>query len=561
MIQTHPYTLEMKQLTNEGYFEGYASVFHVLDGQGDRIQPGAFRRSLDGYRATGTLPKMLWQHDIHTPIGTWTHIREDGYGLFVGGRLLLDLPKGQEAYTLLKSGAVAHLSIGFCIKESQKGEGGRERILTDVDLHEISLVTFAANPEAKILDVKSHPKTTLSSSSQPSYPSQPLPQQKGTTMGTFHSAIDRFESVLANYTATNQKQHDHTQSRLGQLERTLTRPTAAAYHGAVSAQDRGRKDAFLSYVRKGDSHGSGHLETKALTTTTDGDGGFLIPQILLSDLGKKLEDLSPMRRIANVIAISGSTLELLIDANGPEVAWVQEAAARNETGSPTLDKKRIPIHELCATPRATQKLLDDSAVNVEEWLIDTIAARMAQTENHAFINGDGQNKPRGFLHYGSNVLAQRAAGEIEHLASGANGAFGGDHPSDLLIDTLNALPSQYHRGACWMMSRSAHSAVRKLRDAHGQSMWHPGLVDGAPSTLLGYPVIVSEDMPALIAGTASKSIVLGNFKEAYTIVDRQDINVLRDPYSAKPHVEFYATKRVGGDLVNLNALKIINFTA
>lgn len=375
------------------------------------------------------------------------------------------------------------------------------------------------------------------------------------------SALQKFETALTSYTAANHDRHTQTDSRLHSLEMGLKRPFMAGFESGLSEMGRDHKKAFLSYVRKGDESAVMGLQLKSLSTTVDGDGGFLIPQVLMSQLGQKMENLSPIREIANVIPISSSALELLIDHAGGDVAWVEESAARAETDTPTLDKKRIPVHELYAKPRATQKLLDDTAVNVESWLIEKVSTRMAQLENRAFILGDGQNKPTGFLNYASNVAARRARGELEHFLSGADGAFAGDDRGGLLIDTMTALRPEYQRGAVWVMSRSAHSTIRKMRDANGQFLWQPGLGEDARPTLLGYPVVLSEDMPALAAGTASKSIVFGNFKEAYVIVDRHDMRILRDPYSAKPHVEFYTTKRVGGDVVNLDALKIINFSA
>ena len=320
------------------------------------------------------------------------------------------------------------------------------------------------------------------------------------------------------------------------------------------------KSAFMSYVRKGDEQVLQSIESKALSVGSDPNGGFLVPKLMAKDMVTVLSSNSVMRQLANVISISTEAIEMLVDKNDAETGWVAESAARDETVTPELAKIRIPVHEIYAKPKATQKLLDDSSINVEQWLSEKIATRMAQIENQSFVLGDGNGKPKGFLAY--DLSPNPDWGRLHAFTTGANGGFAKEvAPADFLIDMVNSLKPGYLSGAKWLMSRSALSVLRKLKDATGNYLWHPGLDGTTASKLLGYEVVISDDMPTLDPRAGTRSVAFGNFKEAYTIVDRQGTRVLRDPYTSKPYVEFYVTKRVGGDLVNSEALKILNFSA
>ena len=268
-----------------------------------------------------------------------------------------------------------------------------------------------------------------------------------------------------------------------------------------------------------------------------------------------------MGSLANVREISSSALEMLIDKDSADAGWVAEAAEREETKTPELAKMRIPVHEMYARPRATQKLLDDARLNVEEWLSQKIAQKMAVMENTAFLMGDGDNKPTGILTCETAVKAQWTWGKLEEVQTGTNGEFGEGKGAETLLALFYALKPPYLPGASWLMSRHTQGVLRGLRDPGShQYLWQPPLAGMPTPTLLGYPVIICDDMPSLAANTASKSILFGNFKEGYQIVDRTGIRVLRDPYSSKPYVEFYITRRVGGDILNYEALKVLNFT-
>lgn len=351
---------------------------------------------------------------------------------------------------------------------------------------------------------------------------------------------------------------DQAEIRLKQLEAARLRPHSGS---SEMGADIGHKSAFLCYVRKGTEQDLQSYEAKAMFSQSGQEGGYLIPSGLSEKLYSVLNASSVMRELATVREITTDALELLLDKDMADAGWAQETGARDETASPELVKIRIQAHEMYAKPRATQKLLDDAMLNVEEWLSEKIAEKMAAMENMAFINGDGLGKPKGFLSYESTSKDNWAWGKFEHVLSGQDGAFAGSGV-DVLNDVMAALKPQYMNGACWLMSRSTQSAIRKLRDAaDNRHVWQPAFQEGSRPTLMGCPIYVTDDMPALVSGTSSVSLAFGNFKEAYQIVDRQGVHVLRDPYSAKPYVEFYTTRRVGGDVVNFEALKLIKFAS
>lgn len=305
-------------------------------------------------------------------------------------------------------------------------------------------------------------------------------------------------------------------------------------------------------------YAKGRTETKALTSQyqDNGERTLTLPTPHQDILERVITDYSPLRRVARITSITSDRLELLVEQGQGDVGWVSEVGARDETDAPELTKVTIHAHELFAKPRASQKLLDDSHVDVEAWLMQKIAEQMGRKETDAFVMGDGQGKPKGFLTYPSVDLHDPKWEHIETHKTGADGAL---LESDVLIDVFHAMKPEYLSNAVWMMSRAALSMIRKLKDKDGNYIWTPSVSADGVSQLLGHDVVLCESMPA--PSKDSLSIVFANMSEAYHIVERQDVNVLRDPYSAKPYVEFYATKRVGGDVVNFEAIKRIQFSA
>ena len=330
-----------------------------------------------------------------------------------------------------------------------------------------------------------------------------------------------------------------------------------AVAGSFGAADMdGYKAAFDTFLRKGEEV-MGPDERKALSVGTDPDGGYVVNPDLSGRIVMKVFETSPMRAYASVQVISSDALEGLFDLNEASSGWVGETDSRPETNTPQLGKWRIPAHELYAKPKATQKLLDDASINMEAWLASKVSEKFARDEANAFVVGNGVNKPRGFLTFSSGTTLP---GTIERFDTGVNGAFAAaPNGGDVLINALYGLKQQYRANATWFMNRATLKLTRKLKDSDGAYLWSPGIAAGQPASLLGYPVASFEDMPD--PATDSLSIAVGDMREAYQIVDRLGIRTLRDPYSAKPYVEFYTTKRVGGDVVNFEALKLIEFTA
>ncbi len=315
--------------------------------------------------------------------------------------------------------------------------------------------------------------------------------------------------------------------------------------------------AFDAYVRHGDDGALRGLplEGKAMTTTSD--GGFLVAPTVAMQVQEALNLTASLRRVANVVTVESASYEVLVDMGDIAHGWASEATAQAETGSPTVQRVVIPVHELSAMPKASQRLLDDAAFDVETWLAGRIAEKFARAEATAFVNGDGVNKPQGFLTHAKAPNGTADNGEIGTIPSGGDGDFAANNPANALIDLVYALGAQYRANATFVMNSKTAAAVRKMRDADGRFLWADSLAMGQPAQLLGYPVLVCEDMPDIAKG--SLSIAFGDFGSAYTIVERPDLRVLRDPFSAKPHVLFYATKRVGGGVTDARAVKLMIF--
>lgn len=314
--------------------------------------------------------------------------------------------------------------------------------------------------------------------------------------------------------------------------------------------DQYTKD-FTSYIMKGVE--SPLLSEKALSVANDADGGYLVTPAMSNRIITKLFETSPMRQIANVETISTSSLEYVVDNDEAGGGWTSEQGTVSETTTPTVGKKSIAVEEQYALPKATQKFLDDAAVDVEAWLAGKIADKLSRQENTAFITGNGVGKPRGILTYDAGT----DWGQIEQISSNSSSA--ATLESEDFINLLYGLKAPYSVNASFVMNRSTVKSARTLRDSNGNYLWGAGLQAGEPDTLLGKPVYEFTDMPAI--GTNSLSVACGDFNKAYSIVDRTGIRVLRDPYTSKPYVSFYTTKRVGGAVANFEAIKLLKMDA
>ena len=339
----------------------------------------------------------------------------------------------------------------------------------------------------------------------------------------------------------------------------LTIAAARPALGETKSEPRGqreRKAAFDRYMRKGDGAG---FESKAMSVGSNADGGYVVPLEIAQTIDRVLAKASPIRALATVQQIGGNTYRKPVTTVEAASGWVGETDARTQTGTPTIAALDFPAMELYAMPAATQTLLDDAQVDIEQWLANEVQIVFAEQEGAAFINGDGSNKPTGFLHYTAVADASWSWGNLGYIASGADGAFAATDPSDALINLAYAPKQGYRANGSWVMNRKTEAAIRKFKDGDDNYIWQPGTAIGQPASLLGYPVAEAEDMPDIVSN--SYSIAFGDFARGYLIVDRVGINVLRDPFSAKPYVLFYTTKRVGGGVQNFEAIKLMKFAA
>jgi HK97 family phage major capsid protein len=348
--------------------------------------------------------------------------------------------------------------------------------------------------------------------------------------------------------------------RLDEIALKSARPALGGDRGAVrSAAALEHKQAFDAYVRAGESSGLRALEVKALSVGSNADGGYLVPPEIEHAIGKRLADISPIRAISGRRTVSANVYKKPIMTAGPAVGWVGETDARPQTASPVLDELSFPAMELYAMPAATATLLEDSAVNIDEWLAGEVDQVFAEQEGVAFVSGDGVNKPKGFLAYTTIDNGSWSWDNIGYVPTGAAGAFPASNPSDVLIDLVYAVRAGYRQNAVFVMNRKTQSAIRKFKDSTGNYLWQPPATAGGKATLMTFPVTDAEDMPDIAAN--SLSIAFGDFNRGYLIVDRAGVTVLRDPYTAKPYVLFYTTKRVGGGVQDFDAIKLMKFAA
>lgn len=349
---------------------------------------------------------------------------------------------------------------------------------------------------------------------------------------------------------------DEQKSALDRLSRAHSRPGLEG--AAVTSGCPERKAAWDAYMRSGDTHRLHRLESKALSTTSDPEGGYLVPAELESMIDRTLTEISPIRSIATVRRTSSGSYRKPVSHAGIGSGWVSETGVRPETVTGDLALLEFPVMELYAMPAATQSILDDAQTNLEQWLAEEVQVEFAEQEGKAFITGDGVGKPRGLLSYPVVSEASQSWGSLGYVPSGADGGFAVSNAADVLVELVYAPRQAYRQNGRWLMNRKTEAAVRKLKDNDGNYIWLPGTEAGQPASLLGYPVAEAEDMPDM--GSNALAIAFGDFAKGYLVVDRAGIQVLRDPYSSKPYVLFYTTKRVGGGVQDFDAVKFLKFS-
>jgi HK97 family phage major capsid protein len=361
--------------------------------------------------------------------------------------------------------------------------------------------------------------------------------------GVTNDKVERINSAL-----------DEQKRMLDALQRKAARPPLGGGEPAFPSE---HKAAFENYVRRGDERRLQALDAKAMSIGSGPDGGYLVPPETEAAIGARMRDISPIRSIAGVRQVSGSVLKKPYSIGGPAVGWVGETDARPQTTSSTLAELEFPTMELYAMPAATAALLEDSVVDIDQWIATEVEAAFAEQEGAAFVAGDGSNKPRGFLDHTAVAETSWSWGNLGYVATGVDGALPASDPSDVLIDTVYALKAGYRQNASWVMNRKTQASIRKIKDADGNYIWQPPAAVGQRAMLMGFPLVEAEDMPDIASD--EMAVAFGDFRRGYLVVDRTGVSVLRDPYSAKPYVLFYTTKRVGGGVQDFDAIKLLKF--
>lgn len=344
--------------------------------------------------------------------------------------------------------------------------------------------------------------------------------------------------------------------------------SGGAGKGAMNAAQRAHAKAFDAWFRKGKNEENlKELEIKAsLSSNSDPDVGYTVTPEMETTIDRVLPNVSAVRSLATVMTIGTSVYKKVFNKAGTGFGWVGETETRPNTATPQLAAQDFPVMEIYAQPAATQGLLDDSFVDIAQWLADECAIVFGEQEGVAFASGDGNNKPKGITSYATVADATFASatsanwGTLGYIATGGASDFvaqaGSDPgPADCMFDLEDSLKTGYQSNANWLMNRKSRARIRKFKSTQGEYLWQPSLILGNPDTFDGKPITIDDNMPNIGAGTYP--IAYGDFKRGYLIVDRVGIRVLRDPFSSKPYVLFYTTKRVGGGVQNFEAIKLL----
>lgn len=339
---------------------------------------------------------------------------------------------------------------------------------------------------------------------------------------------------------------DEVKARLDRVSRAASRP---ALDGASRAPEV--KGFVDGYLRRGSL-----AEVKSINGVAPADGGYAVPREIDLLIASQLKDISPIRQLAQVVQVGSAGYRKLVSTGGAASGWVSETAGRPESDTPEFAEIAPPFGELYANPAASQAMLDDAAFDLEGWLAGEIAMEFARAEGAAFVGGSGVNQPKGFLAAPTSAAADAARpfGTLQFVASGDEDGFG-INPEAKLIDLVHTLKAGHRQGASWVMNSATLAQIRKLKTTDGAFLWQPGLVEGQSDRLLGYPVVEAEDMPDVAEDTFP--IAFGNFKAGYLIAERSATAILRDPFTNKPFVHFYATRRVGGQVLDSAAIKLL----
>lgn len=528
----------------QGTFSGYASVFNdLVPSYNERVLPGAFTRTLAERAARGDKLAILWGHDPREIIGVAESLTEDSYGLRVEGRLILDIDRAAEAYTLIQEG-IQSLSIGFWPTKWSRNDQG-EILIEDAELYEFSVVYAGASPRAKITEIRQlsgdpmpDPITT------PETPANPAPAPES----------------RASVTPDVEARFVEMQSRIDELEVRAQRVPATARNGDEQAEIESR--ALASLLRTGNE-----AEIRAAGSDVGPDGGWMVLPTIDTRIRALMTDLSPMRGLAEVVTISSASdsYERFYSLGKRGAVRVSQRDDRpQDTARPELIKQTYGVGEYYAAPAATRHLLEDSAVDIASWLLGNASHDFAETEGEDFLSYDGTDGfPRGLLDYGTTNEKDftRAWGKHQYVPAGHASAPTDANLVSASIKLVAALRKPYKANARWLMNSTTAVRFQTIEDDNGRRLWAPtgNLIEGVAHPLLGYPVEIDENMPDIESG--KHPVAFGDFRQGYVIVDRHGIRVERDAVTQKGRVVFDTYKRVGGGAGDFNAIKFLKVAA
>lgn len=363
------------------------------------------------------------------------------------------------------------------------------------------------------------------------------------------------DALVKEHTEKSNAAIEKLQGQIEEMKTALNRTQSGEIDEKdIEAATAEYKAGFFKHVRTGqmvqlDEKQAGY---KQMTIDSDPDGGYLVPAQMSNEIVKRVFETSPIRQLASQQTISSSQLDLLQDVDEADAGWVGERQARPETNTPQIKKIAIPADELYAMPSASQRLLDDAAINLESWLAEKVAEKMRRVENSAFVSGDGVEKPMGFLSYDATAGEAYEFGKIRQLTS--TGTSGQLDEADDFVNLMYELKADYLQNAAFVMKRQTEREVRKIKQDN-KYIWQPDFANKGAGTILGYAVYQFDDMPAI--ATDALAVAFGDFRRGYQIVDRMGIRVLRDPYTSKPFVKFYSSRRCGGRVKDFDAIKLM----
>lgn len=491
-------SIRKTQKAKHTHISGYASVFGKIDKLNDIIKKGSFKNTIKNPSEI----KLLWQHNTSQPIGIITKLYEDDHGLKMEAEINNNVSAGFEASELIKQKAIQGLSIGYQVKKSEFSETG-QRIITEINLLEISIVTFPANSKATICHVKN--------------------DQLNDGMLIQGDLVSEIETI------------DRIEKKSNNLEPQIISQSDTYIYNTDEYE---LKSAFTDYLRSGNKK---EILKKYLGEAAN---EIVVLPSMHKNIMNNLSNKSVMRSIAAIEKISSSALDLIIEDGMFNSGWVGHENDRDETDTSKIKKKQIFVHEIYAQPKISQRLLDDSAVDLEAWVVERVSDSFIRLENESFFTGDGDKKPFGILKNQDIPVIKSDGNKIT---------------PELLLKMIHDLDESFLANATFIMHPTTLSTVQALKSNDGRFVWQHSLSDALKQTIFGIPVICSYHMPAMDQGELI--IAIGDFKSGYKIVDRAGDNMMRDPYTEKPFVKFYVTKRVGGDVINPDAIRFAKFAA